>query len=97
MLAVGKIITAHLLKVKVEPLGEKLLGYKILEFILFPRQSIKQNYRKETDGCNSSITFVLDHHVYVLSSDNNQFPALSSCCRELLVVTGGYSWNSILA
>ena len=40
MLAVGKIITAHLLKVKVEPLGEKLLGYKILEFILFLRQSI---------------------------------------------------------
>ena len=31
------------------------------------------------------------------SSDTKKYPTLSSCCRELLVVTGGYSWNSILA
>ena len=57
-----------------------------------------------TFGCNSpdsSITDILSHHVLEANIWERTLPIIGKydqvLCRELLVVTGGYSWNSILA
>ena len=64
----------------------------------FYNSFFSKQQEKGTDGCNLPVSSIIfGSSCSCNSSDTNQYPALSSCYRELLVVTGGYSWNSILA
>lgn len=82
--------------------GEYFWG-KTLKFRLFSRGSFVNKTREEprvATSHNHQPPYFSEHisvHVRLGIPCNNQYLVLFSSLRELLVVTGGYSWNSILA